>query len=289
MKYLLYTLFIPFLWSVAGCAGPLQVEYTPPPPETQIKGAGTIFIAPYEDTRGTDNPRYLGTISSPVVGLHGDKLIIEGEVAALVTEAMKRELAVAGFHVIDWMTGKEAHDWKGYLLSGRVKQFALTIGPRDEIAIEVENRLVDRESGEVLWEKSFAVKDDRYAGVMGNSRKTIGLYISNTLSRVVRESVAELIANLPTPGPSSSQEVTGEEKESIIRRGDGRLVITTEPSRSKVYIGDVYYGLTPLEVAIEPGVHSVTLRHKDYQTVRERVSVRSGDVTEMEVELERVD
>jgi hypothetical protein len=77
------------------------------------------------------------------------------------------------------------------------------------------------------------------------------------------------------------------QKEDVVQRlQKGRLVITSEPPRAKVYIGDIYYGLTPLEVEIEPGVLTIILRSKGYRTVRERVSVRPEDVTEMEVELE---
>ena len=72
MRYLIYLLPI-LLVCVAGCAGPLRMEYAPSkPPETQVKGSGTIFIAPYEDARITENPQHMGTIASPVSNLHGD-------------------------------------------------------------------------------------------------------------------------------------------------------------------------------------------------------------------------
>jgi hypothetical protein len=289
MRYLIYLLPI-LLVCVAGCAGPLTMEYTPSkPPETRIEGSGTIFISTYEDRRDTESPQHMGTISSPVSNLHGDKIILDREVAALVTEAVQRELTDAGFNVTSWTTGDGAHDWKGRLLKGKVKRFNLAIGPRDEIAIEIESSVVDLESGEVIWEKSIAVEDDRYAGVMGNSRRSIGLYISHTLSRVLRQTVTELASNLPAPAPppATVQDTVEVQKEDVVQRlKKGRLVITSEPPRAKVYIGDIYYGLTPIEIEIEPGILNVTLRHKDYQTIQERVSVRPEDVTEMEVELE---
>ena len=291
-RYLYSLLSILLLLSVTGCAGPLRVEYAPSkPPETQVKGSGTIFIAPYEDARITENPQHMGTIASPVSNLHGDKIILDRDVAALVTEAVQSELTDAGFNVTSWTTGDGAHDWKGRLLKGKVKRFNLAIGPRDEIAIEIESSVVDLESGEVIWEKSIAVEDDRYAGVMGNSRRSIGLYISHTLSRVLRQTVTELASNLPAPAPApppaTVQDTVEVQKEDVVQRlKKGRLVITSEPPRAKVYIGDIYYGLTPIEIEIEPGILNVTLRHKDYQTIQERVSVRPEDVTEMEVELE---
>ncbi|NOS35983.1 MAG: PEGA domain-containing protein [Deltaproteobacteria bacterium] len=289
-RYLYSHLSILLLLNVTGCAGPLRVEYAPQkPPEAQAIGSGTIFIAPYKDARETKSPRHMGTIASPVSDLHGNELILEKDVAALVTEAVQRELTDAGFNVTSWTTGDGAHDWKGRLLKGKVKRFNLAIGPRDEIAIEIESSVVDLESGEVIWEKSIAVEDDRYAGVMGNSRRSIGLYISNTLSRVLRQTVTELASNLPAPAPqpATAHDTVEVQKEDVVQRlKKGRLVITSEPPRAKVYIGDIYYGLTPIEIEIEPGILNVTLRHKDYQTIQERVSVRPEDVTEMEVELE---
>jgi len=280
------------LLSVTGCAGPLKMEYAPSRPlETQVRGSGTIFLAPYADARGTDDPRFLGNISSPVSGLYGKKLFLEEEVASLVTAALKRELTDAGFHVIDWTAGGKAHDWKGYLLRGQVKQYTLTIGPRDEITVEIESKLIDRQSGEMIWEKNVAVKDDRYAGVMGNSRRTIALYISNTLSRVLRETIAELASNLPpSAGAPPSEESVEERQKGVLHKElKGRLAITSEPPRSKLSIGDVYYGLTPLTLDLKPGIYDITLRRKGYGEYREKVSIREGATTEMEIELERVD
>jgi len=291
MRHLIYILPI-LLLIVTGCAGPLKMEYAPSTPhETPIKGAGTIFLAPYADGRGIDDPRYLGAISSPVSGLYGKRLFLEKEVAALVTAALKKELTDAGFHVIDWTAGPKAHDWKGYLLRGEVKEYTLTIGPRDEIAIEVESKLVDRKSREVIWEKSVSVKDDRYAGVMGNSRRTIALYISNTLSRVLRETIAGLASHLPSSAGAPPSEERVEERDSAVpdREVKGRLAISTEPARSKLSIGNVYYGLTPLTLELEAGIYDITVRHKGYGEYRERVSVREGATTEMEIELERVE
>ncbi|MCP3676773.1 MAG: PEGA domain-containing protein [Deltaproteobacteria bacterium] len=289
-RYPIYLLAILLLWAVAGCAGPLRIEYSPSKaPEAQAIGSGTIFLASYDDARVTEEPHYMGTISSPVSDLHGNKIILDREVAALITEAVQHELTDAGFNVTSWTTGDGAHDWKGRLLKGKVKRFNLAIGPRDEIAIEIESSLVDLESGNVLWEKSSVVEDDRYAGVMGNSRRSIGLYISNTLSRVLRETVAELASSLPAPAPppATVHDTVEVQKEDVVQRlKKGRIVITSEPPRAKIYIGDIYYGLTPIEIEIKPGILTVTLRQRGYQSVKEKVSVRSGDITEMEITLE---
>jgi hypothetical protein len=67
----------------------------------------------------------------------------------------------------------------------------------------------------------------------------------------------------------------------------GLLVVNTSPSHAKVYIDGVYYGMSPLRVEMEPGIHAVEVKQTKFKTVTEKVSVRKGDTTEMELSLER--
>jgi hypothetical protein len=54
-----------------------------------------------------------------------------------------------------------------------------------------------------------------------------------------------------------------------------------------VYLDGVYYGLSPLRLEMEPGVHAISVKLEGYKMVTEKVSVRKGDNTEMELSLER--
>jgi hypothetical protein len=65
------------------------------------------------------------------------------------------------------------------------------------------------------------------------------------------------------------------------------LLVNTNPPRAKVYLDDVYYGLSPLRLEMEPGVHAISVKLDSYKMVTEKVSVRKGDSTEMELKLER--
>jgi len=66
----------------------------------------------------------------------------------------------------------------------------------------------------------------------------------------------------------------------------GWLSVSTNPPRAKVYLDGVYFGLSPLRSEIEPGVHDVAVQLKGYKTATEKVSVRKGDNTELELSLE---
>ncbi|MDE2309382.1 MAG: PEGA domain-containing protein, partial [Betaproteobacteria bacterium] len=48
----------------------------------------------------------------------------------------------------------------------------------------------------------------------------------------------------------------------------------------------VYYGLSPLRLEMEPGVHTISVKMEGYRMVSEKVSVRKGDSTEMDLSLE---
>ena len=75
--------------------------------------------------------------------------------------------------------------------------------------------------------------------------------------------------------------------EKLAPQGTGRIVISTDPSRSKVYIKGVYYGMTPLNLDIEPGVYEIVVKSKGYKESSEKVSVRLGQFTELSFDLEK--
>ena len=66
---------------------------------------------------------------------------------------------------------------------------------------------------------------------------------------------------------------------------NGVLVVNTDPARAKVYLDGVYYGMSPLHVEAAPGVHKVEAKLKGYKTASEKVSIRKGDSTELELTL----
>jgi len=55
----------------------------------------------------------------------------------------------------------------------------------------------------------------------------------------------------------------------------------------KVYIGDIYFGLSPLSVDIESGVYDVTIRLEGFKEKKEKVSIRKGQKTELEMNMEK--
>ena len=248
-----------------------MVNYTPPPAVEAVKleEPKSILLKPFIDAREpTTYPLVIGDISVTISDMIGNRLTLDRNPASIVTEAFGKELDTAGYTVID-------SGVSDYVLSGKLREFRLDLGTRDEIAIEIYSRLVGA-SGEVIWEGVKRESGDRYAGVMGNSRRAISNYISLTLAKVIRASIGEATALNAPPEPR----IPG--AQPLVVPGKGRLAITTDPPHAKIYLGDVYYGLTPKSIDIEPGIYELTLKKTGRADYSEKVAIRDGEVTVLE-------
>ncbi|MBI5561226.1 MAG: PEGA domain-containing protein [Deltaproteobacteria bacterium] len=276
---------------IAGCSGPLHTDYKPGGMGAfKLQGPATVLLKPYADMRAGKDPKNIGDIKATVSDMTGESLILDKDVSTFVTSAVNDELFGAGFNVIAPAQGNEGAD---YVMEGEIRQFRFDIGPRDKIGVEIFTRLKDT-SGRVVWSGVEKEEAERYAGVMGNSRRTISDYIVKTLSSVIRKTIKEaapsikaapspLSQTLLAPGKEVGQYITDNAEAKEISKGIGTLSITTEPRRAKVYIGDVYYGLTPIAIDLPPATYEVRLKMTGYKDQSEKVAVREGYKTEMEV------
>jgi hypothetical protein len=294
----------------AGCGGPLKVVYNPPPlpplPETGLKapdlnGPVSVEVLPFIDSRpDTLNARVIGRITVTVADMSGETLELSEPPARILTDAFTTELRTAGFIVE--RPGEErvaAGTGADFVLTGELREFRLDIGSRDVISIEAAVEIKDREG--TIYSGVKKESSDRYAGVMGNSRGTISKFISVTISRLAREIIDEArvemagLANKPAipsqstsappapPAPPPTEALRGA---AGMPEGLGRLVITTVPARAGVYIDGVYYGLTPMELDLAPGVYALEVKKDGYIGLKEKVAVGAGRVTELESTLD---
>ena len=242
-----------------------------------LKSTVRVYVLPFEDGR-TDaaDPHMVGTIEATVADMTGDTILLEEEPSGLLTEAFKREFPASGITVTD---DKKDAD---YILSGRIEKFWLTIGSRDRIEISAALSITGRD-GDVIWSGRLGESNERFAGVMGNTRKSVADYISAALSRAILRSIKEFG---PILGAREKVRQKGG-KAPDVEKGPGRMVVTTVPDRTKVYIDGIYYGLTPLSLDLEPGVYELLLKLKGYMEQRERVGIRPGHTTELDVKMEK--
>jgi len=268
-----------------GCGGPLSVNYGAKKEASfKLRSPAAVFLKPYLDLRSEKNPRRIGTVTATVADMTGNELILSQDVSTLVTSAFREELLAAGFNVPD------VEETADYIMTGEIREFSLNIGPRDRIAIEVFTVLKEKDTGRIIWSGVEKEEGDRYAGVMGNSRGTINDYIVRSLSMVARKTIEEAGNSIPPARfekdvenkPQQRQPAQKEDTEKA-EKSAGSISITTSPGRAKVYIGDVYYGLSPVKIDIPPGIYEVRVRFQGYKDEKEKVAIRAGYTTELEV------
>jgi hypothetical protein len=114
---------------------------------------------------------------------------------------------------------------------------------------------------------------------MGDSKASVTRYLNDSLATVAGKTVVEVVRAVRQVQPVSA--ASGQ----AVRIG--RLAATTVPPRARVHVGDVYYGLSPLNLELQAGVHVIRFSLDGFKSVSEKVSVRSGETTELEVTLER--
>jgi hypothetical protein len=73
----------------------------------------------------------------------------------------------------------------------------------------------------------------------------------------------------------------------VAASGKGIFYVSTVPSKAKVYGDDIYYGTSPLKLELDPGVTVFHFKLDGYKTVTEKVSIRRGETTELDVKFEK--
>lgn len=276
----------------------------------QVKYAAALRFTQYDDQRQVVNPRFLGQIKSRVRGIIGSELIMDQDIAVIATAAIKERFDAEGYQVLE---GGEANKAL-FEVSGVIKELTLNIKGRDDINIAIETTLKDAATGKVVWSGLVTEKNDRFAGVSGNNKQDVDKYLNKGLRVVSGKTVeavsASLMAARPelfnlTPGtkpikgvdvyvaPPAAAATLPIPVAPAVQAGissanavAGLLSVNTNPSRAKVYLDGIYFGLSPLRSEIEPGIHEVVVKLNGYKDATEKVSVRKGDNTELELSLD---
>ena len=277
----------------------------PDPGQTaQVSNAVVVRVVPYSDDRSLAPSRKIGDIRATVIDMHATELVADRDIASVVTVAMSDQFAASEFR----LAGGEKTGGEHFQVSGSVRDFRLNIAGRDEVSIVVETTLRDAHNGNVVWSAIVSEKADRYAGVTGNTRNSITRYLNGALGTVTSKTVAQAGATMRQVQPAlfnqaaaSAPAVPGVTVivappvaptiQSREQPGNsavqGRLQVATSPPRAKVYLGDVYYGLTPLKLDLEPGIYALRLKMDGFKIAAEKISVRKGETTELEVVMEK--
>lgn len=304
---------------VGGSSNALETKAaTPSSATSQLKYGATLRVSNFIDQRKVSNPRYLGVLKARVGGLSGDEVLMDQDISDIATAAIRTRFDAEGFQVMEGAAASNAL----FEVSGVVKELTLNVKERDDISIAIETTVKDVSTGKVVWSGLVTEKNDRFAGVGGNDKSDVVAYLNKELriasTKTVEAISASLMASRPdlfnlTPGTKPIKGVTVYVAPSLPKaapvapvvqnygaQGDvpaptyrphasdanGLLLVNTNPPRAKVYLDGVYYGMSPLRLEMEPGIHAISVKLAGYNMVTEKVSVRRGDNTEIELNLE---
>src|SRR3989338_9217469 len=252
-----------------------------------LKYAATLRVGKYVDQRKLNNPRQLGITTQRVRGVDGKELLLDQEIANIVTVAIKKRFDGEGYQVLEGSNASNAL----FEVSGAIKDLTLNVRERDEINIAIETTLKDLVTGKVVWSGLVTEKNDRFAGVSGNNKDDVIAYLNKGLGIASNKTVEAVSASLmvsqpelfnltagtkPIPGvtvyvapaaakpapaaPATMMQSHGMQPADAVpppaympraSETTGLLLVNTSPSRAKVYLDGVYYGLSPLRLEME--------------------------------------
>jgi hypothetical protein len=308
-------------------AGPsvLSVEVAPGPGAIPLLRNGqtlSLSVTEFADARPAPRGRKIGDIKATVTNMHGSEMALDRDVTSVLSGAARGQLAADGFRLVG---AAEPADFR---LSGVVKAFSLTVAGRDERVIVVEATVREGKSGDVVWSGVITEKDDRYAGVTGNSRGTLIEYLGEgvaafaaKISAATRDSLVKSyprsiaaiqsrsvstipgvttlhapatrddpVALAPAPAAAAVAPAASASRPAMMAAAGpavGYVSVHSSPARVKVYVDDVYHGVTPIKLELPTGVAQLGFKLDGYRSTAEKVAVRRGEVTDLEVKLTR--
>ncbi len=284
--------------AVSGGDGTIKIKESPVPAIAAPGNSATVRVLPYVDGRNMGDPRKIGVGGQNILGLHaptGNDILLNREVAAVVTDVMKLRMRDAGYQVVEDGSAR-------FEMRGTVRELSYDVKARDEVAIAIETELKDVATGKVLWDGVVSEKQSRFAGVGGDDIADVAAYLraelgivtqktANAITGVVAAQHPELFnvapGTKPVAGVTVLNAASAVPPAAPAPSAKGVLKITTKPARAKIYIGGVYYGLSPLRLELEPGVVDVTAELEQRKNASEKVSVRKGETTELELTLKK--
>jgi hypothetical protein len=228
-------------------------------------------------------------------------------VVDVVSDSLRKRLNDAGILAKDDASAL-------FELSGVIKDLSYDVKVRDHVLIKLDSTLTEVATGKTVWAGEVVQKDERFAGVSGDSKSDIADYLKHELGIVTGKTTeainAALVASHPemfnltpgaklipgvkefvippvvVPGMQAASPVPAPDNKPQVASGNGLLVVSTNPGHAKVYVDGVYFGLSPLRAETEVGVHTVDVKLKGYKTASEKLSIRDGESTELDLTLE---
>ena len=211
-----------------------------------------------------------------------------------LTVAGRDELVVsAAVTIRDGVSGDEV--WAG-TVSERRERYAGVMGNSRATLVQYLNEGTGEFAAKVTAAAREALSRSYPRSIAANPARAAAPLpgVTTTRAAAVREEVpasppqpAAAVRPAPAASAAPAAHALVPAEASPQAAAAGVFVVRTTPARAKVYVGDVYYGLSPLKVELPVGIAAVRIQLDGYKPVSEKVSIRRGDTTELELRLSR--
>ncbi|MDD4963395.1 MAG: PEGA domain-containing protein [Gallionella sp.] len=301
-----------------------SVDKQNPSASTLPKYAASVRVVKYVDQRKTANPRLLGEVTTHVGGMSGSELLIDQDVSDLTTLAIKKRFDSEGFQVMEGSSANNAlfeisgvikeltlnikeRDqisigvestvkevatgkvvWSGLVTEKNERFAGISGNNKDDVVayLNQEIRIVTKKTIEAIGASLMATRPELFNLTPGTKPiQGVTVYVAPTAAAPVA-STAPVNVAIPVVGAATASAAPAAYTPHASAT-EGLLLVNTNPSRAKVYLDGVYFGMSPLRLEMVPGVHAISVKLEGYKMVTEKVSVRKGDNTELELNLER--
>lgn len=269
-----------------------------------------LALGAFTDERTGPGIREVGRIEKGIVvyGIKGPQLFADNTVAQIISQALRRQFGAGGYQLVDVAEAD-------FQVTGAIRSYQINIGARDKVSMMMVVNLHSVKNRVLVWSGEISQQDERFAGVGGNSSKSITMFLSASLQKLMIKTYNAVTTGLmrgradlfidpstvpagggavgvktlaqPIPVAPPIQPSAVASKASPAELKFGRLVITTKPERAGVYVDEIYFGLTPIEIELAPGIHALRVVREGYRNVEQKVSVRKATTTELPLVLER--
>ena len=281
--------------AAATSAAGLRPNWPTPTVAAPLRGADgqpvLVALAPVIDARTGQPGRRLGSTEAVVLGVDGRELVLSRDAPELVDTLLREQLRAQGYTVV---VPPQRADLQ---LEIALQALTLQVAARDARHFALRGSLRRQSSGQLLWSGLLERQDDRFAGVAGNDRAALESYLGEGLADVASRLVLALRQPLAGPAaapmataapaaaarPPASTRPAAAEPSSLL----GYVAVSSVPARARVYVGDVYHGLTPMTVELPAGVSQLHIKLDGWRSVSEKVAVRRGATVELELQLQR--
>lgn len=172
-------------------------------------------------------------------------------------------------------------------LSGAVKGKFSALAATTQARVELY--YLDSESGRIIWGNTL--HHNTYDQKVSKKAPTdfASMRLDEALHNVVLQSVDRVLPKINSRNPGSIQVLSGmmadvpktpEGKTAgTVPPDKGRIEVVSHPSGAMVYLDGIYYGVTPLALDVQPGVHLLKVKKDGFETGRDKIGVLAGKVT----------